>query len=132
MTTPTVEKVTPVPVHVTNPPQSTGKIYRSVCWTLTLTAANDAEELLPQSDNREIAWVQPLDDNVVINENGSDAARGNGTIIPKANNAPYPVQTSGTLYVAAPTLAGATSRVTVSAVYTEPDTVRNMDEPGPG
>jgi hypothetical protein len=129
--------MTPVPIHLASTsvpigPTEARKIYRATYFTLTLVTAGDAEPLLPVSGNREIAWVQPLDDNIVINGLQSDAARGNGLIIPKTNGQPYPIQDSGSLFVSVPVLAGATSRVTVCAVYCEPDTSKNMDSPGPG
>lgn len=135
MSTPTREEVTPVPValHASYVPlvaASETKIYRTLYNTLLLTSAGDAEEILPASDNREIAWIQPLDDDCVVHGLASDAARGNGTRIPKANNAPYPIQDSGTVYVAVPVMAGASSRITISAVYCEKNTVKNQAPPG--
>jgi hypothetical protein len=126
-----VEKINPIPIHVASvaPGVSMGSTgqkptveRRTVFYTIILTAANDAEQLLPASDDREIAWVQPLDDNVVLSDNMSSAASGTGTVVPKGNNQPYPVQHSGAVYVSAPVMSGATSRITMTAVYCEPNT----------
>ena len=126
-----IEKINPIPIHVASvgpgvslgtPGQKLKTERRSAFYTITLTAANDAEQILPASDDRDIAWVQPLDDNAVISDNMSSAANGTGTTIPKGNNQPYPVQHSGAVYVSVPVMAGATSRITVAAVYCEPNT----------
>lgn len=122
------EALKPVPIHLASvgPNVKLGgggkKEHRSAFYTITLSQANDAEQLLPASDEREIAWVQPLDDNIVVSDNQSDCAKGTGTVIPKNNNQPYPIQHSGALYVSAPVLAGATSRITLTAVYLARDT----------
>lgn len=133
MTSP--EAMTPIMVHVANLPTQTpagNKIYKATYFTITLQAAGDAEPLLPVSSNRVIAYVQPLDDNAVINSLPSDAARGTGLVIPKTNGQPYQIQDSGSLFVAVPVMAGASSRITVCAVYCEPDTSKNMDVQGLG
>jgi len=140
MSTPTRETVTAVPVHIQSSSVKlggdhytpTGKIYRTTYNTLLVTTAAQAEPILAASNNREIAWIQPLDDDMVVHSVASDAARGNGTRIPKANNAPYPIQDSGTVFVAFPTIAGSSSRVSISAVYCEPNTVANQEVPGAG
>jgi hypothetical protein len=118
-----VEALQPVPIHLASigPNVKLGgggkKERRTAFYTITLTQINDPEQLLPASDEREIAWIQPLDDNVNISDNGSSAVAGSGTIVPKGNNQPYPVQHSGAVYVSVPVLAGASSRITVTAVY---------------
>lgn len=84
---------------------------------VTLTDVDTAEMLLPQSHNRVCAYVQPLDDDVVIAGQASDAENGSGTHIPKTNTSPYEVYDQGAVYVGVPVMAGASSRVSVSATY---------------
>jgi hypothetical protein len=83
----------------------------------TITDVDEAVDLLPASEDRICAYVQPLDDDVVISGNRSDAESGAGTRIPKANTSPYPIYDQGVLYVAAPVIGATTSRVSVSATY---------------
>lgn len=111
-------------VRLTGPvPQPPRDVYGTVYQTVILQPPDKgvgaAEEILPASPLREIAWIQPLDDDIVISDNKSDAESGRGTTIPKTNTAPYPVQDSGAVYAwaASGSLAGASSRISVSTVY---------------
>lgn len=106
-----------IPVRVVNHPAARRPRYRTVFQTITITADEPAQELLPASDDRKIVYVQALDDDVVISGNRSEAAFGAGTIVRKTNTQPWPVQESGPVYVAVPTFGAATSRVTLAAVY---------------
>lgn len=91
--------------------------YRTVYTTHVFTAAKESRQLFSVSDQRVSAMIQPLDDDLTINGKSSDAKAGNGAIIPKANNEPWPIMESGDLHGSIQVMAGATSRVTVTAVY---------------
>lgn len=111
-----VKLIGPIP----QPPQL---VYADVYQTVILLPAplgvTPAEEILPASPLRSIAWIQCLDDDMVISDNQSDAAAGRGITIPKTNTAPWPIQGSGAVYAwpAAGTLAGAQSRISVASTY---------------
>jgi hypothetical protein len=107
-------------VHVTNhpaPPAPRTPRYRAVYYTVTLTDAGRSEQLLAAATDRHCAYVQPLDDDVAVSGNQSDAASGTGSILPKTNTQPAVLADSAAVYVAAPTMAGATSRVSVIDVH---------------
>lgn len=106
-----------VGLRIDKMPAPARPVYRSTYVTVTLTAAGTAEQLLPASRDRVIAYAQARDDDVCIHGNQSDAESGHGAIIPKANTAPWPIQDSEAVYVAATTLAGATSRITLTVVH---------------
>ena len=127
-------KVEPLEVRVANPgdikpPGPRNKRYRAVYETIILNASDPVKQLLPASDTREIAYILPLDFDVVIGkDNGTVQAGANtaqspatpsfpsGALIPKALTYPYPVCDTGAVLVAATNLA-ATSRVTVTAYH---------------
>jgi hypothetical protein len=111
-----VRLIGPVP----QPPQD---VYADVYQTVILSPAatigvGGAEEILPASSLRVVAMIQPLDDDIVVSDNMSDANSGRGATIPKTNTAPWPIQGSGAVYAwVAGNMAGAQSRISVSAVY---------------
>lgn len=112
----------PLPVHVVNQPAAIPEpewVYNTVYGTVTLIVGDAHKQLLPVSSagHRVCAWVQALDDDVVISGNESDATKGSGTIVPKTNTTPYPLNDSGAVFVAVTAIAGAQSRVTYSATY---------------
>ena len=140
MTTP-ADGPRPIPVHVTNgdelaryapssgasSPGSASNPRKAVYRTVTLTAADQVQEIMAASDDRIIAWVVVIDADVFIADNKSDAAAGRGAYVPcvtptaaKPNlAAPYPVQDNRVIY-AAPVVALAGSnviRVSVNAIY---------------
>lgn len=121
----------PLRVHVvadsSTPPAARPRGLRSTFHTVTLTADEFAQEILPASDNRVIARVQPYETDIVISDNKADAKAGFGAVIPRAATAtttPYPVQHNGPVYagsVSATGVPGLSSpsicRVAVTAVY---------------
>lgn len=116
---------TPVPVHLVGADvQLAAKTaaapqLRAVYHTVILTADEGAQHVLPASNDRVAAWIQAIDDDIVINGKLAEAANGRGAVVPKANTAPYPVTDSGPVYAGVITaLTGTnTARVAVSAVY---------------
>lgn len=129
----------PIPVHVESmSPEIRGRLApagrlimpvsnRTVYRTVTLTAADPAQELMAVSDDRLGAQVIVIDADVFISENKSDAAAGRGAYIPCAIpaatkpslSAPVLINDRRVIY-AAPVvaLAGASViRITVIAAY---------------
>lgn len=132
----------PIPVHVASvgaelgghlaaaarPASSAGSpTTRTVYRTVTLTAADPAQEIMAASDDRVSADLIVIDADVVIGDNKSDVARGTGAYIPSVTpaatkpNLAAPVRLSDRRVVyAAPVVAlagAAVLRVTVIAVY---------------
>jgi hypothetical protein len=122
MSTPAVTSVEPVRVHVAS--AEPGALHgtmrrarRTVFQTITLTADDTAQPLLPAGD-RLHAIVCALDGEVTLAVRQSDAGTGTGTVIPKGM--PWPVVHDGAVYAGASGLSGTTtSRVSVTAVYEE-------------
>lgn len=120
-------EVAPVPMHLASiepgielgggkePYRACESVYRLV----RLQASDPVQEILPASEDREIAYVLALDDDIVINTKMGDAQNGAGMLIQHTNPVPYPIRHDGVLYASAQTFsgAGANSRVSVSAVY---------------
>ncbi len=106
-----------IPVHVVNQPADKRTRYRTTFRQMVLTPGDAWQLLLPPSELRYVAHVQALDDDVILAATQSDAQNGVGMRLPKANTAPWPVYESGDVYVAVPTFAGATSRVSMTVVY---------------
>lgn len=115
----------PVPVHVVSaavplgaktpaPPE-----FRVVYSTAVLSSDDPAQNILPASPDRVSALVQALDDDIVIAGNLAEARNANGTVVPKANTAPYPVTDTGPVYagVVAALTGTETARVAISATY---------------
>jgi hypothetical protein len=98
------------------PPQRRERVYGTY-RIVTVTTSDPSSQLLPASEDRVCAYVQALDDDVVLSNRESDANAGAGTRVPKTNTAPWPIYDQGVLYAAVPVLAGATSRISVSAYY---------------
>lgn len=94
-------------------PPAAPKQYRTVFMTITLTADDPVQPLLPASDDREIAYVQALDNDITLGNSRGTAP--NGAVIPHTNLGPYPVKESGSVFVAM--TASTDSRVSVTAVY---------------
>lgn len=119
----------PVPVHVVSGALLAApkrELHRTEYLTVVLTADDPVQQLLPQSPNRVCAWLQALDNDVVIGKDTSQAGaatntvasnpRPSGAVIPKANTAPYPLDSNDVVYVGL-TTTGSASRVSVTAVY---------------
>lgn len=132
----------PVPVHVASigaelgghlaaaarPASSPGSpTTRTVYRTVTLTAADPAQEIMAASDDRLSAQIIVLEADVIIGDNKSDVARGTGAYIPCVTPtatkpslaAPVRIKDRRVVY-AAPVVAlisPAVVRVTVIAVY---------------
>lgn len=119
-------RVDPVPIHLASVEPGIDlagprayKACRTVFRTVRLIAADPVQEIVPASEDREIAWVQALDDDIILSERLGDGQTSTGAIVPKINTAPYPVRHDGVVYASAITFsgAGAVSRVSVTAVY---------------
>lgn len=130
----------PVPVHVASigaelggrlaaasSPSSSSPTTRTVYRTVTLTAADPAQELMAASDARLGALIIVVDADVFVSDNKSDVAAGRGAYVPcvtpaaaKPNlAAPLPINDRRVIYAApAAALAGANViRITVIAAY---------------
>lgn len=92
-------------------------VYRTVFSTITLISTAEPKQLLAESDDRVCAYLVAMDDDVCIAGNRNEAQAGTGAILAKRLTAPHPVQTSAALWVCAPTLAAATSRVSVVDIH---------------
>lgn len=98
-------------------PQPRKHARRTVFLTVTLTADDPAQPVLPASDRRVGALVQALDADVTLARTQANAASGTGTVVPKANTGPYPVEHDGPVYAGASLTGTATARVSITAVY---------------
>lgn len=108
--------------------EATQKGCRAVYQTVTLTANDPVQPILPADPSREIAYVQALDNDIVIAGtrgiagsavNTTAGAPPDGTVVPKANTVPYPVHDNGAVF-AGVTTTGSNSRVSVAAYYRVP------------
>lgn len=113
----------PISVHVVGDSSRTNRMrYRTVYHTVKLTADDPAQEILPDSEARVVAFVQALDDDLVLADSQGNAARGYGTVLAKANGSPWPVMDSAAVFAgnSTGTFSGgstAYSRLTVMATY---------------
>jgi hypothetical protein len=91
--------------------------FRTVYQTVTLTADDPCQPILPASDARDSAFLFVLDQTIVISGRQSDAAAGTGaTILQGAGG--WIVFDRGAVYAACLSLTGTeTARVTVQALY---------------
>lgn len=103
-----------VPLGAPAPPKRT---RRTVFLTVTLTADDPAQPVLPASDGRIRALVQALDADITLAATQGNAASLTGTVVPAANTAPYPVEHDGAVYAGAGVTGTDTARVAVTAVY---------------
>lgn len=116
---------TPIGVHLTGSDVDLGSGpaaggTRAVYRTVYLMAADPSQGILPASDKRIIAFIQALDDDIVIGGNQSDVANSSGTTVPQSNGSPWPVLDAGAVYAYAATYSGGSSiysRVSVTAFY---------------
>jgi len=110
-----------VHVKVVDQPKPAPEVIRATYRTVTLQVDPEGDvassELLPPSDRRVCAYVQALDDDIIISGNESDAKQGAGMVIPANNLAPWPIYDQGMLYVACRAIGGTTARVSVCASY---------------
>lgn len=114
----------PVPVHVTGAAKSRRKLTRFE--TYVLTASDPAQCILPESEDRICAYVQAIDNDIVLGPTKGVVAAAvnivvnvpspNGAYIPKANTVPYPVEGTNAVY-AGITTSAANSRVAVVETY---------------
>jgi hypothetical protein len=96
--------------------------------TFVLTANDPAQCILPEDDRRVCAYVQAIDNDIVLGPTKAvvnnpvntvaNVPQPNGAYVPKANTAPYPVYDSNAVY-AGITITASNSRVTVVATYRE-------------
>lgn len=111
----------PIPVHVVSAPavkpEEITAVYLTVELQLVDTDTVASSLLLPASTKRVGAYVQALDDDVIISGNESDARKGAGTVVPHTNTTPWPINDHGVVYVACRQLGGAKSRVSLCAWY---------------
>lgn len=125
----------PVKVHIVSTevvpqpaPKPKRKNRRTVFETVVLTANEPVQIILPSSDARVKAYIQPLDNDIVLTSSKAQAQASantetnvpfpSGTYLPKSNTAPYPVEGNDAVYAAATTTA-TSSRVSIQAVYLE-------------
>lgn len=92
---------------------------RAAYQTVTLSTNELAENILPQSGNRKIAFIVPLDQAVIIGNNKSDVAAQTGAIIPQ--NVAWPIEDDAAVYAApSPALTGgSTARIAIQTTYEE-------------
>lgn len=90
---------------------------RAAYQTITLDKDESAQNILPASTNRKIAFIIGLDGAIVFGNNKGDVGQGVGTTIPQ--NVAWPIDDDRELYVGpSPALSGSsTARVAVSATY---------------
>lgn len=127
----------PVPVHVASigadvssriaaggAPGTKLAGYRGVYHTVTLTAGEGAQAVLPASTTREIAWLLAIDADVWVNDNLSDVSAGRGAYVPcvtpsagKPNlGGPFPIEDAGPVFAGVVTALGGSSTARVSVV----------------
>lgn len=85
--------------------------------TVTLTSDEPAQNILPESHARHVAFIVSLDQAIVIGPNKANVGSGVGTTVPQ--NVAWPIEDDNAVF-AAPTpalTAGATARISVSATY---------------
>jgi len=133
--TPTANDL-PVSVHIASAdpgalPPGAKHAHRSrgMYQTFVLTAADPAQCILPEDENREIAYIKALDNDIMIGPSAgvvgaavntvASVPNPNGTLVQKSDTAPYPVHDNGAVY-AGITTTGSSSRVTVAAYYKAP------------
>jgi hypothetical protein len=131
-----INELTPIPIHVASVSSdirlaevtAAKKCRRkSVYQTILLTANDPVQQILEPSDNRVIAWVQPIDQDVVLTANKGDGqssrntgdstlANPTGALLKKVfdNGSLVPIDDIGEVWVAASVFP---CRVTVIAVY---------------
>lgn len=130
------EDYEPVRVHLASveagiggAPAAAARPRRTATYeTFVLTANDPVMAILPPDPEgrRTCAYVQAIDNDVVLGPTAGVAGAAantvtnvpnpNGTYLPKANTAPYPVEDSGPVFAGVTTTASA-SRVAVTAVY---------------
>lgn len=99
------------------PPDTIRAVYRLITLTVDPEGNVASSELLPVSNRRICAYVQALDDDVIVANNESDAKAGAGLVIVATNRGPWPIYDQGQLYVACRAIGGTQARVSVSASY---------------
>ena len=116
--------IEPVRVHIASSDVHQGGTprrpkKRATYHTVTLQAADQAQDILPASGKRKVAFIIALDQAIIIGGNQSNVANGAGTIVPQ--NVAWPVDDDGPVYAApSPVLTGtSTARVSVQATYEE-------------
>lgn len=102
------------------------KQRRTVFNTVVLTANEPVQEILPKSENRYCAYVQAIDNDIVLASNlaqgqakvntAASVPSPSGAYLPKANTAPLKLDGNDLIYAAATTTASNT-RVAVTAIY---------------
>lgn len=130
----------PVPVHVASIGDGVGaglgaagrpgakpSGYKGIYHTVTLTAGEGAQEILPASATREIAWILAVDADIWVNGNLADVGAGRGAYVPCVTpstgkpslGGPFPIEDAGPVFAGVVTaLVGtATARVSVVAYH---------------
>jgi hypothetical protein len=128
---PTAVTLEPVPVHIVSsapelrvPPGQPR--HRMEYLTVVLQPLDLVQMLLPQSEDRICAWIQPLDEDIVIGKDPAMVGASNNTVtnvpspsgalIPATNLQPYPIDSHDAVFAGA-TVTNANSRVSVTATY---------------
>lgn len=124
----------PLIVHVENaheinakaaPAAAPSPAYVGKYETIVLTANDPVQSLLAEDSSRRIAFVQALDNDVVVGTHGQVAAAANtvsdvpqpqGAYIPKANGSPTPIVDCNAVWVGITTTTS-NSRVSVLSFY---------------
>jgi hypothetical protein len=118
----------PVSVHVASaaPGVSLGRAragdrYRTRYLTETVDNSNPVRPLLGDDPERARAWVQATGGDVVLCASESDAGQTppNGSVLPSANTAPWPLRGQGAVWAAQKT-AASTCVISVTADYAVP------------
>lgn len=124
-----MQGVEAAPVHITGSDIPLGRKPRRCVAryeTYVLTANDPTMCILPENPDREIAFVQAIDNDIVLGPTKAvvGAAQNtvtsvpnpNGTYLPKANTVPYPVLDSNAVY-AGVTTTSSSSRVSVTDYF---------------
>lgn len=88
--------------------------------SFTLTSNDPVQEILPQSDSRSEASITFTNNQCTIGSSQSDAKNGGNSAanIPANITAPYPVNTTDSVWASAGTLP---ATISVVAIYEQPD-----------
>lgn len=129
----TDDTYTPVKVHIASsdvhqPVSRSERQKRTVFLTAVLTASEPVQEILPKSEKRICAYVQAIDNDIVLatslaqgqsrTNTAASVPSPSGYYLPKANTVPIELYGNDLIYAAA-TVTNSNSRVSVMAVYEE-------------
>jgi hypothetical protein len=131
MSTSTEEEITPIPIHITGIskdvlPGRARRRMKTTYETYVLTAAEPAQNILPQEPKRYSYHILAVDNDIIIGPTKGVVAAAVNLVanVPTPNGAYYPkglwreFEDNGQVYIGATTVATNT-RVTVIAEYYE-------------